>query len=192
MEITLDFVKENTTSEETNFILEAELIGLNDIDFVLYIIRFGKYDLADRFIRLLLSELDCLKYKVYAAEQLIKDCPNEQVRKTIENAKNLIEKDEKNPPMFIGTYASFIAVKFAYDKAYEVNYYSNVGVDAHTKNLNQRKIMFETVNYGFKLLAEANGYIFDELEKCSDAGNETDISYKPANQIKKFDFRKIK
>ncbi len=151
---TLKFLEENLTPNELNFLSEIGIIEFDDIRFMAHLIRFGRLDIAEKLMLKVLPKLDCLKYRLYNAEKLIEDYPNEKIFKDIEEAKRLIEIDEKNPPDVIEDCPSFSFIWYVYDAAFDANYLANTYVDAQTRQLNQQKILCKTVDYGFKLLTE--------------------------------------
>jgi hypothetical protein len=145
MKITLDLLNNKCIYPECiKLIKEKNLIGLEEVDVINKLIEDDILGCANTLIVKILNKIDCVKYAVYAAEQVIdiyeKKYPNGKCpRKSIEAAKFYIN----NPNIDDNDYTSII------DAAY--NAYT-----AYTDTCSTNAVRYTDINAAYAAYAAAD------------------------------------
>lgn len=148
MKITLEYLeKKSACSDGIEFVTKNGLIGLEDKDFIKKLIELKKLNYANWLIVRVLSNVNTIKYAIFAAEQVIdifeKECPDDdRPRRAIEAAKayisNPCKETKKNAA---AAYASANAAYAAADAAADA-----AAADA------ANAAMLKIIKYGINLL----------------------------------------
>ena len=171
MKITKELLQEKEACKESyKWVVKNKLIGLEHEEFINELMKNNRFSDANWLLTKLFNETQCVKYAIFAAEQVIdifeKKYPDDKrPRKAIEAAKDYLKSPNDVTYAAVAAYnAAYYAnaAYAAYNAAYYANaayaaYYAAEAADAaYYANAGREEMRMKILNFGMGLLREKN------------------------------------